>query len=100
MVPIPQFATWEAFYLWLEDQCRKHQGERLRGESEAIGERLQRDLAAMRQLPTSPFEGCNQASGRVTSQTLVHHKTNDYSVPVAYGHQDVRSRGYLLPRPF
>ncbi|MFX8805449.1 IS21 family transposase, partial [Acinetobacter baumannii] len=25
MVPIPKFPTWEAFNLWLEEQCRKRQ---------------------------------------------------------------------------
>jgi hypothetical protein len=29
------------------------------------------------------------------SQSLVRYKTNDYSVPVAYGHQDVWVRGYV-----
>jgi len=95
MVPIPCFATWEDFNLWLEDQCRKRQGDRLRGENETIGERLQRDLAAMRPLPASPFDACDQASGRVSSQALVRYRTNDYSVPVAYGHQDVWIRGYV-----
>ena len=64
MVPIPQFATWEAFNAWLEEQCRKRQRDRLRGESETIGERLQRDLAAMRALPASPFDACDQASAQ------------------------------------
>ena len=27
MVPIPRFATWGAFNLWLEEQCRKRQGD-------------------------------------------------------------------------
>lgn len=53
MVPIPQFATWDAFNTWLEEQCCKRQRDRLRGESETIGERLQRDLAAMRPLPVN-----------------------------------------------
>ena len=25
MVPIPRFATWDAFNAWLEEQCRKRQ---------------------------------------------------------------------------
>jgi transposase len=95
MVPIPEFATWEAFNLWLEEQCRKRQRAVLRGESEPIGERLQRDLAAMRPLPAAPFAACHQDNGRVSSQSLVRYKTNDYSVPVAFGHQDVWIRGYV-----
>jgi hypothetical protein len=31
----------------------------------------------------------------VNSQSLVRYKTNDYSVPVAYGHRDVWVRGYV-----
>ena len=95
MVPIPRFPTWEAFNLWLEEQCRKRQNDRLRGESETIGERLQRDLAAMQELPASPFEACDQTSGHVSSQALVRYRTNDYSVPVRFGHQEVWIRGYV-----
>ncbi|MCZ2499898.1 IS21 family transposase, partial [Xylophilus sp. Kf1] len=45
--------------------------------------------------PAAPFEACDQATGRVSSQALVRYKTNDYSVPVAYGHRDVWIRGYV-----
>jgi hypothetical protein len=31
----------------------------------------------------------------MNSQSLVRYKTNDYSVPVAYGHRDVWLRGYV-----
>ena len=95
MVPLPEFATWEAFNLWLEEQCRKRQQDVLRGEGETIGERLQRDLAEMRSLPASPFDACDQDTGRVSSQSLVRCKTNDYSVPVAFAHQDVWIRAYV-----
>ncbi|WP_082128381.1 IS21 family transposase [Hoeflea sp. IMCC20628] len=88
MVPIPEFATWEAFNAWLEEQCRKRQRDRLRGESETIRERLLRDVAAMRALAASPFDACDQASAKVTAQSLVRYKTNDYSVPVAYGRRE------------
>ena len=71
------------------------QADVLRGQSETIGQRLERDLAAMSDLPAAPFDACDQANGRVSSQALVRYKTNDYSVPVAYGHRDVWIRGYV-----
>jgi transposase len=95
MVPLPRFATWDDFNAWLEAQCRKRQAEILRGHTETIGERLARDLGAMADLPAAPFDACDQATGRVSSQALVRYKTNDYSVPVAYGHRDVWVRGYV-----
>ncbi len=95
MVPLPRFASWEDFNDWLEAQCRKRQADILRGHAETIGERLARDLAAMVDLPAAPFDACDQTTGRVSSQALVRYKTNDYSVPVAYGHRDVWVRGYV-----
>ncbi len=95
MVPVPRFPSWEAFNASLEEQCRKRQGDTLRGHTETIGQRLVRDLDVMAALPPAPFDACDQASGRVNSQALVRYKTNDYSVPVAYGHRDVWLRGYV-----
>ena len=95
MVPIPCFPDWDAFNADLEAQCRARCTHILRGHKETIGDRLQRDLAAMRPLPAARFEACDQTGGRVSSQSLVRYDTNDYSVPVAYGHQDVWVRGYV-----
>ena len=95
MVPIPHFPDWESFNAYLEEQCRARQNATLRGHTETIGARLQRDLAEMCPLPAAPFEACAQSSGRVSSQSLVRYDTNDYSVPVAYGHQDVWVRAYV-----
>lgn len=95
MVPVPRFATWEELNAHLEEQCRKRQGDILRGHKETIGQRLAQDLAAMSGLPATPFEACDRASGRVSSQSLVRYRTNDYSVPVAYGHRDAWIRGYV-----
>jgi hypothetical protein len=89
MVPLPRFASWEDFNVWLEEQCGKRHVDIRRGHTETIGQRLQRDLEAMAELPPAAFDACAQATGRVSSQALVRYKTNDYSVPVAYGHRDV-----------
>ena len=49
----------------------------------------------MADLPSAPFDACEQATGQVSSQSLVRYRTNDYSVPVAYGHRDAWVRGYV-----
>jgi hypothetical protein len=49
----------------------------------------------MSPLPAAPFEACDQVAGRVSSQSLVRYKTNDYSVPVAYGYREVWVRAYV-----
>jgi len=46
-------------------------------------------------LPPAPLEACDKAGTRVTSLSLVRYRGNDYSVPVAYGHQEVWVRGYV-----
>ena len=47
MVPVPVFESFTVLNAHLADCCRKRLGERLRGETETIGERLVRDLAAL-----------------------------------------------------
>ena len=42
-----------------------------------------------------PFDACDKQGTRVSSLSLVRYRSNDYSVPVAYGHQEVWIRGYV-----
>jgi len=95
MVPMPRFDSLEDFNDYLEDQCRRRQSDVLRGHTESIGQRLVRDLDVMSALPAAPFEACDQRSGCVTSKSVVRYKSNDYSVPVRYGHQDVWIKGLV-----
>ena len=62
---------------------------------ECIAKRLERDLEAMTALPGAPFDACHQATGQVSSQSLVRYHNNDYSVPIAYGCRQVWVRGYV-----
>jgi transposase len=95
MVPIPRFSSWEALNAHLEEQCRKRRERRLRGHTETIGERFERDRAAMLPLPATPYEACEKISARVSSLALVRYRGNDYSVPTEYGHRQVWVKGYV-----
>lgn len=95
MVPIPEFASYEALNVYLEDCCHKRQQERLRKHAETIGIRLLADQSAFLPLPAVPYEACHCVAATVSSQSLVRYKGNDYSVPVKYGHRDVWVKGYV-----
>jgi hypothetical protein len=95
MVPVPVFDSFAALNMHLADCCRKRLGEVLRGETETIGVRLQRDLAAFRQPLPRPYDACEKIGTRVSSLSLVRYRSNDYSVPTSFGHRDVLLRGYV-----
>lgn len=95
MVPIPQAASWEELNARLQDDCRRRREQRLRGHTETIGERFERDRAAMLPLPPAPYEACEKVTARVSSLSLVRYRTNDYSVPTEYGHRQVLVKGYV-----
>ena len=67
----------------------------MRGHRETIGERFGCDREKLMELPPAPFEACDKEGTRVNSLSLVRYRGNDYSVPVAYGHQEVWVRGYV-----
>jgi len=95
LVPVPRFENCEALNEHLETGCRARLTARLRGYQETIAERLERDRAALLALPAAPYEACERVSTRVSSLSLVRYRSNDYSVPVAYGHREVLVRGYV-----
>ena len=66
LVPVPSFESFEALNAHLERRCLARMDARLRGHSESIGQRMERDLEALLPLPA-----------------------------VAYGHRDVLVKGYV-----
>lgn len=95
MVPIPAFESFEAFNADLAERCRKRFNDRLRGHSETIGERLERDLPALRKPLPPPYDACEKVPTTVSSLSLVRYRSNDYSVPTEFGHREVLVRGYV-----
>jgi transposase len=95
LVPVPRADSFAALNAHLEARCRERQGARLRGHEETIGERLQRDLAALQARPAAPYEACERKAARVSAMSLVRFDRNDYSVPTEYGHRAVLVRGHV-----
>ena len=95
MVPIPHAASWDELNAHLLEQCRKRRERKLRGHSETIAERFERDREKLLPLPGTAYEACERRSTRASSQALVRYETNDYSVPVAYGHQRVLLKAFV-----
>ena len=95
LAPIPSFDSFDALNAHLERRCLARMDAKLGGHTETIGQRMERDLEALRPLPAAPYDACEKQAGRVSSLSLVRYRTNDYSAPVAYGHRDVMVRGYV-----
>ena len=95
MVPIPEAASFEELNARLEARCHTRQGVRAGRHPETIGERLVADRAALRALPAVPLEPCEKRSARASSTAMVRYRSNDYSVPTAYGFRDVVVKGFV-----
>lgn len=95
LVPAPRAVSFDVLNAQLEQQCLARQEDVVRGHKINIGERLLADLDALMPLPATPYDACEKVSTRATSSAMVRYRCNDYSVPVAYAHQEVRVRGYI-----
>jgi transposase len=95
LTPVPHAASFEALNAMLEERCRARQNERAGRHEQTIGERLEADKAALRDLPATPFEPCHKYATKASSMALVRYRMNDYSVPTAYGFRDVLVKGFV-----
>ena len=85
LVPIPSFESFDALNAYLARRSLERMDATLRGHSETIGQRMERDLEALLPLPPVAYDACEKQAGWVSSLSLVRYKTNDYPVPVSYG---------------
>jgi transposase len=95
MVPAPRYDSFDDLNAHLEARSLARQGDKLRGHSQTIGQRLISDIDALMGLPVSEYEACDHVSTRATSISMVRYKSSNYSVPVAFAHHDVHVRGFV-----
>ena len=95
LVQVPSFESFDALNAYLEQRCLERMDRKLRGHTETIGQRMERDLDALLPLPPVAYDACDKQAGLVSALSLVRYRTNDYSVPVACGYRNVLVRGYV-----
>ena len=95
LVPLPRVRDIDELNVRLLDACEKRKVAVLRGHKESIAVRLGCDRKALLPLPADDIDPCEKISTQVSSLSLVRYRNNDYSVPTAYGYQDVLVRGYV-----
>ena len=86
MVPMPRFATWDAFNAWLEEQCRKRQADILRGQTETIGQRL-----------AAGSGGDGRAAGGAVRRLRPGDRAGQFAVAGALQDQRLLGAGRLWP---
>ena len=92
-VPVPQVRDLAELNARLQQQCVADRERRLRGQAGPKAELLKGDQAAFLAVPSSPFAACRQPSTTGNSLSLGRFDTNDYSVPVRWGHHPVVAKG-------
>lgn len=95
LVPVPRMRSWGELNRHLLEQCQKRRQRQLRGHRQTIAERFERDQQKLLPSPATPYEACEKRWTRVTSLALVRYRTNDYSVPVEWGHREVVVKGFV-----
>jgi len=90
---MPVAANFDALNAKLLDGCIKRQHAVSRGHTESIAQRFVHDRAALMPLPVAAFDASHKQTSRVSSQSLVRYRTNDYSVPTQHAHQAVLVKG-------
>lgn len=95
LTPMPHAASFAALNATLEQRCRDRQTEHAGRHAETIAVRLHADTTVFRDLPAVPFEPCEKRASKVSSTALVRYRSNDYSVPTAFGFRDVLVKGFV-----
>jgi transposase len=88
-VPVPHVHDFAELNRHLRACCLSDMARRLRGKTLSKEQLLAEDKVAALAVPNDRFDPRRQVSTTATSESLVRFDTNDYSVPVAYGHRPV-----------
>jgi hypothetical protein len=89
LVPVPDVADYPDLNAHLLTCCSSDMARRLWGKTLRKAQLLEEDRVAGLSIPADRFDPRRHVSTTATSESLVRFDTNDYSVPVEYGHRPV-----------
>jgi transposase len=89
MVPVPDVADYTELNAHLRACCESDMNRRLRGKAFSKRQLLAEDKLAGLELQADQFDARRLVPATASSEALVRFGTNDYSVPVEYGHRPV-----------
>ena len=96
LVPVPSFESFDALNAHLEQRCLERMDAQLRGHTETIGQRMERDLDALLPLPPVAYDACDKQAGRgefAVPGQVTGPTTTRCRWPTDTGH--VQVRGYV-----
>lgn len=95
LVPVPEVGDLDELNARLIESGHSDLRRRLRGKGAPKETLLAEDRQRFLPLPEGAFDACRRVSTTASSLSLVRFDTNDYSVPVRWGHHPVVVKGYV-----
>ncbi|HTT27614.1 MAG TPA: IS21 family transposase [Solirubrobacteraceae bacterium] len=92
LVPVPEVSSIEELNELLEEACWVDLDRTVTGQSETVGERLDRERLLLNTLPREPHPTWEEATPRVDAKALATVRTNRYSVPASLAGLKIRAR--------
>jgi transposase len=93
--PVPKVRDLADLNAYLRRCCLEDRQRIAAGQTESIGQRFERDLAAALALPEHRFDACIDQPGKVDKYQTVAFDCNRYSVPRPYAFTTVTVKGYV-----
>jgi transposase len=95
MVPVPQVNSFGHLNEILWEACWNEQSRKLRGKDKTKLDLWMEESECFRDTPEVPFDPCQKSTVIANSLSLVRYKSNDYSVPTIYAHNELTVKAYV-----
>ncbi len=93
--PVPKVKDLNELNTYLRACCLKDRDRTVAGQTETVGQRLERDRAAADPLPTRAFDACVPQEAKVDKYQTVRFDKNRYSTPRNCAFRAVTVKGYI-----